>query len=1455
MITIYGSDGTAKVQAPCDDNSTQVEELQGDNVLALSFTLYRHVPLEVNDYADFLGKRYWLMEQYRPEQVSTVEWKYELKLYGIESLVRRFLVLNDTDGADEAVFTLTAPPREHVALIVRSINEGMGTTDWKVGEVAGTDNIVIDYNGKYCDEALKEVAEKAGNRAEWWMDGLTVNVCYCSRGEEITLGYGKGLTSLSCDTADNVEFYTRLYPLGSSRNIDPEHYGHTRLQLPGGVKHVDVNVDKYGVWHRFEEDAFAGIYPRYTGTVGSVRSEEVTGEDGNPYKIYYFKDDALPFDPNDYEIGGKVKRISFQEGSALAGLGSEEDGTYYFEANFDSDTLEWELITIWPYDDDTQLPNDTLAPKPGDRYIPWNFRMPDEYYPLAEQEFLEAVQDYNEQNALDVSRYKSPTDHVYVEKNSIDLYLGRRVKLESEKYFPETGFRSSRITKITRRVNLPSQMDVEISDAVSVGARESINDSIEGVRNYVREVSGSFPDIVRSWENTPASDYNVASYKMVMKQLVERALSRMNPDQAHGLITFQEGAVFGKDGFAAGLAGFGAKIDGRGYGEMRGLTLWEWLQVPELRYNRVEIYLGIRWNTPGSGIILTCTPDTDAEGNMLSTGTCTLKLEDGEPGAVSLDDICMGIYHFGTEADAAEDSDDSRGNFTFAGFATAYFRITGVSGSDNGTFTYSLRPGYTVHPQPQMHFSCYGNFTNKSRQNSMYQTRDYTRVIVDQNTWEIGPQNIRFQYGKLDNLNIHGLTASGYGMWGENVYLSGQFTQVKPDGTPVRTANDRGAWPPEDNHADYYDRFSYQGSLWLCVNEDGTDTAPADGNPDWLKQVDRGQDGSAAHALGDWYAGLFVPYLGIVRMGGSSWQCTVAGGTDNPPLGVIRDKDGACLLQTQDGGKTYGYILTGLTNTAEYQLVASDGTDGKDGTNGTDGKDGNGIASVTVEYATSATQDTAPTSWQATQPAMSATAKYLWQRETTTYTDGALRTIIHVVAVYGDKGDPGEDGKSAVNLGDWFAGLFVPYLGIVRMGGSSWQCTVAGGTDNPPLGVIRDKDGACLLQTQDGGKTYGYLLTGLRNTDEYVLVAADGEQGLDGCIIRRGEWAMGIEWRNDQGLAVETRYLDVALVRDSSTATGWRAYKCKVTHTSTTANAPGNATYWEEFGVNTTAIFTSLIIAKDARIDFMSGNQLLIQKDDGTVTAGLSGSQAGDKVRIWAGASTPDTAPFRVTEDGKVIATDAEVHGTVYAEYGEFTGTVNATAGQIAGVKIQGNALTNESFQNDAYIILRNDSKGTFAGIGGNMMPATTLTEAVGRFENDHVDTQATAHVGLYLKAGGVNGSDDVMPSGNIALYISGGKVAGLRPYLRRVGTSQTLSKLDYYVVCVNTDAITITLPSGCEDGQTYMMYSTNGGRVNIKASAGDTLVGTTSFTTVRGHLFVYDAFNKNWYISHLESE
>ena len=127
-------------------------------------------------------------------------------------------------------------------------------------------------------------------------------------------------------------------------------------------------------------------YPRRVGTVSSVRSEEVADDEGNKFTVYYFRDGELDFDPNLYELAGETKRVSFQTGD-LAGLGESDD--HYFEVNYDSAAREFELITIWPYDDGTQLPGGKLVPRAGDTYILWNIRMPDEYYRLAEEEFAE----------------------------------------------------------------------------------------------------------------------------------------------------------------------------------------------------------------------------------------------------------------------------------------------------------------------------------------------------------------------------------------------------------------------------------------------------------------------------------------------------------------------------------------------------------------------------------------------------------------------------------------------------------------------------------------------------------------------------------------------------------------------------------------------------------------------------------------------------------------------------------------------------------------------------------------------------------------------------------------------------------------------------------------------------------------------------------------------------------
>lgn len=736
-----------------------------------------------------------------------------------------------------------------------------------------------------------------------------------------------------------------------------------------------------------------------------------------------------------------------------------------------------------------------------------------------------------------------------------------------------------------------------VQGTLSIIGKLVIND--KQISDVARQ--GDEGDFLQSDESVPTTKLLTGKYLDLLRQYL---INKDREDSTKFLLTMMAGIVVGEKGFAEGLTGFGAKIDKKGYGEMRGLRLWEFLEVPELRYNRVEIFLGIKWRVPGAGIILSCTPDTDSEGNQLTTGTCTLKLEEGEFGAVSKDDIALGIFHFGDERDSTEDSDDSKGNFKFSGFATTYFRVTEVSGDNNETFRYALRPGYTIHPQPQMNFSCYGNFTDEARQSSAYETRTYTRLLWKQNDWEFTVGNIAMQYGDLTNLNIFGLNMSGYSMYLNSVYFTGTINQVRPDGTPVLVANDRGQWESGTKY-EFYDRVSHDGILWLCVAEDGTDTEPSKENADWLLQVDKGEDGAGLTYIGRWNSKLVVPKMGSVTMNGSTFAAKVA--TTNPPLWCWTDNQGNRFIFS-DGG----YVMTGEENTSEYDMIASKGEDGVSIEE---------IYTRTTVNSTPSTptspqiDDYIPSGWTRTQSGISSSYPYEWVSKRRKSSDGV-----------------------------W--GLFSTPVVCAQLG-------------------------------------------------------EKGADGLQGCAIRESEWALNTEYRNDSDVtdgSLPVRYIDVVLVRNNAMETGWDAYQCLKTHVSSSSITYANTQYWKKFGANVGSIFTSLIISKNAKIQLFQGNDLLIQKDNGTVTAGMTGSNSGSLVRIFAGSTYENraSAPFRVTESGEMYATKAHIQGEVVATSGSFSGELKGATGTFTGSLTAGDA-------NGERIIIDSGAK-SIGLISGNLL-------------------------------------------------------------------------------------------------------------------------------------------------------
>lgn len=169
----------------------------------------------------------------------------------------------------------------------------------------------------------------------------------------------------------------------------------------------------------------------------------------------------------------------------------------------------------------------------------------------------------------------------------------------------------------------------------------------------------------------------------------------------------------------------------------------------------------------------------------------------------------------------------------------------------------------------------------------------------------------------------------------------------------------------------------------------------------------------------------------------------------------------------------------------------------------------------------------------------------------------------------------------------------------------------------------------------------------------------------------------------------------------------------------------------------------------------------------------------------------------------------------------EISGKVVATSGQIAGMKISGSGLTNAGFDNDAYIVLRNDSYNTFVGIGYHVTPYESGTNAVARFTNGEIKNGVDES--NYAMVVGASGA-----STNVAIGISGGYIEGLRIKTSSLtaGGSQIyspvkISKGVHSVVLLGAGYYQLPAMDKNDDG--YVLFIKNGydGSVNVGTSSG----------------------------------
>lgn len=491
----------------------------------------------------------------------------------------------------------------------------------------------------------------------------------------------------------------------------------------------------------------------------------------------------------------------------VAGCVKQEDNSWKLTVER---ALDNSLNLYFPYKD--------FQIKVGDHFVLTGIELPDAYVDAASEKLLKYCIAYLDKNDYTRYVYQPKVDEIFMARQhdtatadtsglTRSLYLtlkeGDIMLFKDEDLGIDAEITIDQLTIKEEDGKIPTY-EVTLREEKEVG-------TIQKIQNQISSITGGNGG---SFSGGTGDGYTTSQIRNLIYAIgSELFLSKASNDTASGIITFlkglvSEGIISAKQGveigeFVTGLFGRGGKIDGDGRAELRSLTLWEWLEVPEIRFNRITVNIGLSIKSEGGGTIEKVLPDTDTDGNQLATGSCWLKLEDGEYGAIAVADLCMGMWHDLGGGNATENSDDKKGTYQVRGFKTIYFWINdvpdtdpdGLDNSDQHFFRYTLRStldgGNGMHPCAMMHFAQRGNTDNKERQSIVYSTTKYDLSLCNLDSWYFRDSQI-YQISRCldgftmeqigDDGKVYTKKFSGYGVVMGNAYIYGKIDEFERAG-------------------------------------------------------------------------------------------------------------------------------------------------------------------------------------------------------------------------------------------------------------------------------------------------------------------------------------------------------------------------------------------------------------------------------------------------------------------------------------------------------------------------------------------------------------------------------------------------------------------------------------------------------------------------------------------------
>lgn len=481
----------------------------------------------------------------------------------------------------------------------------------------------------------------------------------------------------------------------------------------------------------------------------------------------------------------------------------------------------------------------------------FNIVMSEQETKLAQEELAARTIKEIKRRAQDNNNYSFSSNAVAFANKNPNLYIGQKVTFDD-------GFGYQLKTRV---IKLVTKLDYPIIQEITVG-NQAVKGTISQLKEDVNNIlSGNFS----------GGGLNSTQISELIKNYVDPRFLRKNaPDTAQELITFLKGIAIGNgygitelgdlfarfikansvksDDFHSGLldgAGFGIYKDdyGKSIAEVDKLNVRQKATFAELEYRRLAFTTGDVGYTSAGGMIAF----VKKTGNVYR---CYFLADDGEK-RISNDwrigdqAMCKTANLLSRTTKQASNRYYWRlvvnmGDETVSGKLYYFIDLSDIKGSLDLTIDGKKYAcvGYDTStendaPQAEDDIIQLGSQTDPDRQ--------YAYILYVS-------EGKRVDYAGINDFNLTTHIVNEFSPRGTTI-RSDSFKIVSGAGTGTSSpiVCDRGEWQT-GTIAGHYDRFSYQGSLWLYVAKEPSADVPSDKSAKWIKQVAQGAAGEQGAA-------------------------------------------------------------------------------------------------------------------------------------------------------------------------------------------------------------------------------------------------------------------------------------------------------------------------------------------------------------------------------------------------------------------------------------------------------------------------------------------------------------------------------------------------------------------------------------------------------------------------------